>query len=776
MNERLLHLLKRFRFVLFFVVMAAVVALSFGVTRIQFATDYKIYFPKGEPTVNQLDALHAQFGRTNTLLFVVKNPGGSVFNAQTLGELHDLTERAWKIPHAHRVDSITNYQAIKAQGDTVNIGAVVRSRADHTPAPVAELQRQGRTEPDLVKRLVSSDGSTAGVLLTLRSPPEAYTAAMETTAGGDKLLKEFREKNPKLQAHMTGLAAVEVAYAEASQSDLMTLTPLMYLIILVAAVVMLRSLGALLVLLVAITAATAATLGTSGWLGYEATTMTGLLPTVVLATSVAEVMHMLSAARQLTGKYATRLDVAMAAIGRTFRPIAIGSVVNAIGFYSLVFAASPPYREFGLMAAIGCIIAFIVTLVVAAALIPFLKLRPAEERELRRYDSYLGLLLKHPKTWLMAFLLLSGVAAVVAGKNEINDRIVENFSTSMPVRQATEFAMDNLSGVYQIEYIARSPKNDISDPAFLRETERFVAWLREQPEVNSVVSLNDAIKRLHKAMHADEASAYRLPVDPNLAAQMLLVYEMSLPFGMDLGDQVTIDKAATRLAVTLGRLDTKQIRAFKARADEWWSTHADRSAVLPSVGSGETAVFAELTHISIAYMVNGLLFALLSITACVALFLRSIPLGLLSIPPNVFPFTVLFGLWALVSGEINTAAANVCVVVYGLIVDATIHITNQYREQRTVLGHDRETSLRLTYRHVLPSVFANSVILTLGFLVLTASPFSMNADFGLLAAIAIMVGFAFDVLCLPLLLYVCDPLISRSSRPVLAAPVVPAQS
>ena len=116
------------------------------------------------------------------------------------------------------------------------------------------------------------------------------------------------------------------------------------------------------------------------------------------------------------------------------------------------------------------------------------------------------------------------------------------------------------------------------------------------------------------------------------------------------------------------------------------------------------------------------------------------------------------------------------VVVYGLIVDATIHITNQYREQRTVLGHDRETSLRLTYRHVLPSVFANSVILTLGFLVLTASPFSMNADFGLLAAIAIMVGFAFDVLCLPLLLYVCDPLISRSSRPVLAAPVVPAQS
>lgn len=773
MNDRLLNALKRFRVLLFIVVMAAVVALSFGVTRIHFATDYKIYFPKGEPTVNQLDALHAQFGRTSTLLFVVKDPSGSIFSARTLGELHELTERAWKLPHAHRVDSITNYQAINAQGDTVSVGAVVRSRDDLTPETVAKLAKLGRTELDLVKRLVSADGQTAGVLVTLRAAPEAYNAATETTTAGRSLLAEFQARNPGLQAHMTGLTAVETAYAEASQSDLATLTPLMYLIILVAAVVMLRSLGALLVMLVAVTATTAATLGASGWMGYEATTMTGLLPTIVLATSVAEIMHVLSAARQLTGQYDSRVDVAIAAIRRTFRPIAIGSVVNGIGFYSLVFAASPPYREFGLMAAIGCIIAFVVTVVVAAALIPLLKLRAVSEVEMHRYDAYLGPLLKRPRAWLAGFMVLLAGSVLLASQNEINDRIVENFDTSMPVRQATEFAMDNLSGVYQLEYVARSARNDISDPAFLADTERFVSWLRAQPEVSSVVTLTDAIKRLHKAMHEDNQDAYRLPSDPDLAAQMLLVYEMSLPFGMDLGDQVTIDKSATRIAVTLGRLDTKQIRAFKARADGWWADDADRSAVLPSVGSGETAVFAELTHISIEYMVFGLLFALLSITVCVTLFLRSIPLGLLTIPPNVFPFTVLFGLWALLSGEINTAAANVCVVIYGLIVDATIHIMNQYREQRTVLGHDRDTSLRLTYRHVLPSVFANSVILALGFLVLTASPFSMNSDFGYLAALAIMLGFAFDVLCLPLLLHVFDPLISRASRVPLTAPAAP---
>jgi uncharacterized protein len=165
----------------------------------------------------------------------------------------------------------------------------------------------------------------------------------------------------------------------------------------------------------------------------------------------------------------------------------------------------------------------------------------------------------------------------------IRSTIVESFDTRMPVRQATEFAMDNLSGVCRLEYVARSARNDVSNPAFLADAERFVTWLRGQAEVNSVISLTDAIKRLHKAMHDDYPAQYRLPTDQNLAAQMLLMYEMSLPFGMDLGDQVTVDKTATRIAVTLGRLDTQHIREFKSCADPWWSSNATRSALIPSV-------------------------------------------------------------------------------------------------------------------------------------------------------------------------------------------------
>ncbi|NMY72411.1 MMPL family transporter [Pseudomonas sp. WS 5414] len=751
------RVLKRYRFWLFALVLALVAGLSWGMTSIRFAADYRAFFPEGEKTVEQLDALHRQFGKSDTLLFVIKNPKGTVFTREYLEQLHELTQQAWHIPHAYRVDSVTNFQHVFAEGDTVHVEALVREPTDLTPSHIELMERLGRNDIELVKRLVSSDGQTLGVLVTLQFPPQTLDAALAATAEGQRLLDDFARKNPQLQVHLTGLAAVEAAYPAAAQQDMAVLTPLMYLIILLVSVLMLRSLGALLVVLIAISMATAATLGASGWLGFEATALTGLLPTIVLATSVAEIMHVLSAARQMSAEYGQRrVDLACAAIKDTIKPIAIGTATNAVGFYSLVFAASPPYKEFGVLAAIGAVMALLVTISVAAVLIPLLRLKPLEGAASRRYSLYMEPLLRYPKLWLLGFVVLFVLAIEPARNNLINDRIVENFDTSIPVRNATEFAMDNLSGIYRLEYVATSARGDISDPGFLVELDRFAQWLRIQPEVDSVTTLGDALKKLNQTMNGGQAAEYRLPSDPALAAQMLLVYEMSLPFGLDLGSQINIDKSATRLVVTLSRLDTQQIRDIKQRADDWWQTHADRAALVPSLGTGEAVVFANLTHISIEYMVNGLLFELVTITLMVALFLRNAGLGLISILPNVFPFFIMFGLWGLWRGEINTAAINVCVVVYGLIVEATIHIMSHYKELRLVQGHPPREALRLTYQHVLPSVFANAVILASGFMVMTLSPFSMNADFGLLAVIAIFLGLIFDALCLPLVLLTFD--------------------
>src|SRR5690606_30831195 len=141
--------------------------------KIQYSMDYRIFFPPEDPSVLALDELHQQFWKSDTLLFVVNNPEGELFNAQDLAAIHELTTDSWMIPHAYRVDSITNYQHIEADGDVINVDAMVRDvSSDLTQDNILRVRSVVLNEPDLVNQLISDDGDTAGVLITLQAPAD----------------------------------------------------------------------------------------------------------------------------------------------------------------------------------------------------------------------------------------------------------------------------------------------------------------------------------------------------------------------------------------------------------------------------------------------------------------------------------------------------------------------------------------------------------------------------------------------------------------------------
>ena len=74
-----------------------------------------------------------------------------------------------------------------------------------------------------------------------------------------------------------------------------------------------------------------------------------------------------------------------------------------------------------------------------------------------------------------------------------------------------------------------------------------------------VATISDMFRRLNKNMHADDPSYYTLPGERDLAAQYLLLYEMSLPYGLDLNNQINVDKSATRFSVTLENITSREL-------------------------------------------------------------------------------------------------------------------------------------------------------------------------------------------------------------------------
>jgi len=147
---------------------------------------------------------------------------------------------------------------------------------------------------------------------------------------------------------------------------------------------------------------------------------------------------------------------------------------------------------------------------------------------------------------------------------------VQYFDESLPFRRETDFATTHLTGISQLHYsLAAGTASGINEPLYLQHLKAFADWFAQQPETVHVNSLHSLDERLNRNLHGDDPAWHRLPDSRQLAAQYLLLYEFSLPYGLDLNDQINVDKSASRFTVTTTDLSTRELRALESRAQNW---------------------------------------------------------------------------------------------------------------------------------------------------------------------------------------------------------------
>jgi predicted RND superfamily exporter protein len=336
-------------------------------------------------------------------------------------------------------------------------------------------------------------------------------------------------------------------------------------------------------------------------------------------------------------------------------------------------------------------------------------------------------------------------------KNELNDEFVKYFDEGVEFRRDTDFTFDHLTGLYYIDYSLDSGETDgLSSPAFLEQVDQFAKWYRNQPEVLHVYALTDIFKRLNKNLHADQPAFYRLPETRDLAAQYLLLYEMSLPYGLDLNDRIDTDKSATRLTVTLRNVSSKQVLDLERRADHWLQQHF--SPPMQFMGSSPAIMFAHIGQRNIESMLLAIVLALVLISGTLLITLRSVKMGLISILPNLIPAAMAFGFWGIFVGRVGLALSVVTAMTLGVIVDDTVHFLSKYLRARREQSLDAQAAVRYAFSTVGSALLISSVVLMIGFLTLAFSSYEINAGMGLLTAIVIAMALLADFFFLPPLL------------------------
>ncbi|MDC9727738.1 MAG: MMPL family transporter [Methyloprofundus sp.] len=738
------------------IVLIVIAGSASGLRSLEFTNNYRVYFSEDNPQLLAFDALQKTYSKSDNVMIAIEPRNGDIFTAENLHVITELTKLAWQLPYSSRVDSITNFQHTIAVEDDLNVDDLVRHPLKMSDAQIQQVKKVALNEPLLRNRLISLTGHVAAINVTMQLPGSNPMEAMEIAEEVRQLTKEFAIKYPNIKLHLSGVVMMNNAFGEASLKDNASLLPIMYGIVLLVLLLCFRSFSATISVVVLIVFSIVAALGISIYLGVKLTPTSAGAPTIILTMAVADCVHLLVTFLHNMRLGHEKKQAMQESLRINFQPIFLTSATTAIGFLSLNFSDAPPFRDLGNIVALGVFFAFILSVILLPALMIIMPVRTkAKANENGKQMQWLAnFVINKRKTLLVANGVIALLLMSFIPNNEINDEFVKYFDETIEFRRASDFLNKNLGGIYNIEFsIDTQEAGGISEPKFLQKMGTFKQWLERQPEVVHVNSISDTFKRLNMNMHADQTEWYKLPEERELAAQYLLLYEMSLPYGLDLNDQINIDKSGIRIILSLRNLSTNEMLAVEGRILDWIAVNLNEYTVN---AASPVLMFSHIGQRNIVRMLAGSLVALVLISFILIAAFRSWKLGLISLIPNLIPAGVAFGIWGLVDGRVGLGLSVVTGMTLGIVVDDTVHFISKYRRARIEQGLSSEEAVRYAFSTVGVALWVTSLVLVCGFIVLAQSSFQMNSGMGLMTAITIAVALWMDFLFLPPILMALD--------------------
>ncbi len=737
-----------------------------GTAFLEFSADYRIYFSRDNPQLLAFEAMENTYGKSGNVFFAVVPEDRDATSALALEATAWLTEQSWMIPYSTRVDSITNFQHTTADGDDILVRDLVDEAARGDAGERSRIRSIALAEPRLAGRLIAHDSGVNGIDVTVQLPDEDEMlegARVAEFARG--LADQVRERFPGIDVRVTGLVIFNQAFVDVSLGDLQMLVPASFAAMTLMLVLLTGGFSGTFAIMLVVALSVMTAVGLGGWVGLPMTAPSAIAPIVVLTVAIASCVHIFSTlvhsmqSRTLADRSSGDLkrNAIVESVRVNLQPVFLASLTTALGFLSMNFSDVPPFRQLGTFVAFGVGAAFVFSVTTLPALLSLLPIRVRATRH--RRDAAMAALGEFVVRRRRELLWGSGVivVALVASipRNELDDVFLHYFDESIEFRRDADFTVENLTGIYTMEYsLASGVPGGISDPAYLSDVAAFAQWYREQPETIHVNVITDTFRRLNMNMHGDDPDEYRLPASRELAAQYLLLYEMSLPFGLDLKNQIDIDKSATRMTAATQTLSSNEVIALDQRALRWLADRAPN--IVRPESAGGPLMFAHFGRRNIVAMLVGTTIALVGISFVLIFALRSLRLGLASLVPNLVPGALGFGIWGLVDGQVGASLSMVTAMTLGIVVDDTVHFLSKYRRARRELGCTSGDAVRVAFRTVGRALLTTSLVLVAGFVVVSLSSFELNSGMGKLTALVIALALMADFFILPPLLMKVD--------------------
>ena len=717
-------------------------------------------FQEDDPHLVRLEEFEATYAVSDSILVVVEPPGDIIFTRDAMVAVERLTDALWQMPYVVRVDSLTNHLHIEGTEESLIVEPLVDDAISLDDAELDEVRSIALTSWNTAGRLVSRDGRLAGLIVSLVLPEEgreqAEAEVVEILYG---LVDAQSVANPGFAYYAYGEMLLGEDIRNAVDDDMSILAPIAFATMMLVASIVLRSFWGVLGILSMLIAVLVSSFGFAGWSGLKFYASSGAAIFVLMAIAIAHSVHLIHGVLNGMRDGMDRKSATLHSLKTNARPIFLTSLTTTIGFLSLNFSEMPAFRVMGNIVAFGSMIAFAFSVTLLPALMSMVPMRapvraPAMTGGKTVFSEHLAnfVISNHVKLlWIFAALTVASAFGIT--RIELDDNNAEILDESYKLRQSADFIKENFSGLDSLEYSLDSgQENGIINVEYMNQVELFANWLRQQPEVNHVSSITDVLKRLNATLNGEVDGSERIPENSDLIAQYLLLYELSLPVGLDLNNLMSFDRSSSRLTVAIEGLSSRKQIEFDERASTWLRENA------PEIQTGATGVIIVSAHAVIRNITNmliGTVVAMSVVSLILVLVFKSVPLGLLSLVPNFLPAIVSMAAWGYAVGTVSVAASIVTAIAFGIVVDDTIHLMSRYLGARAE-GKSPSEAIVPTFKLVGRPLLTTTLIFALGFLVFAASGLAANQTLGLLVGMTVVIALVADFLLFPPLLLTLD--------------------
>lgn len=448
-----------------------------GLNKLRFSINYEYFFGADNPQLQAYNKMKETYTDTDNLVFIVVPKSGTVFQKNVLSAVEDLTEQAWQLPYANRVDSISNYQHTEASEDELVVENLFEDGPHLNQDKIDFIQGIALSEPLLLDFLQARNQHATAVAATFNLPNESPKEITELVNVAKNIIEQLQVKHPDVNIYPIGLTMLSYTYGEASRADIKILTPLMLLVVMLLVALLTRSVWSTFLSFSLITTTVICALGLFAMTGKPLTTITAIAPTIIMALVMAHLVHIVETFYQHWQIPLNKKQALVRSLEMNTKPIFITSITTLVGFLSMNFNDVPPYRDLGNLVAMAVVLAFVFCLFTLPAA---LSLLPVKARKARLYQNSF-MRLSH---WVGAnrFSILLVSAGLLAfslfliPKNVLNEKYVEQFDERFEFRRNSDYFSENISGIYSIEYSINALSNEenaIADPHMLQTLEEF---------------------------------------------------------------------------------------------------------------------------------------------------------------------------------------------------------------------------------------------------------------------------------------------------------------